>query len=117
MKTALSALTTRGRALLSSGVTALGCAAVLGLDALARVGMLLLALPLLSAVAVARGRLRLGLSRTLTPARTSVGQDTGARLPLTDAARAPGGTVLLEARVPYVLGARPRFTLDSMGSR
>ncbi|WP_238993503.1 DUF58 domain-containing protein [Nocardioides caldifontis] len=113
----MGALTTRGRAFLSSGVTALLCAAVLGLDDLARVGLLLVALPLISAVVVSRGRLRLGLTRTVTPSRTGVGQDAVVRLALTNDGRTPAGTVLLEEQVPYVLGARPRFTLDRMGPR
>ena len=50
MREALSTLTTRGRAFLSAGVTASVCAFVLGQDDLLRVGLFLIALPVLTAV-------------------------------------------------------------------
>ena len=43
------ALTVRGRAFLAAGITAIVCAVVLGQDALTRVGVLVLALPLVTA--------------------------------------------------------------------
>ena len=49
MREALAGLTVRGRAFLAAGVTAIVCAVVLGQDALTRVGVLVLALPLVTA--------------------------------------------------------------------
>ena len=117
MKTALRSLTTRGRAFVSSGLTAVICAVVLGLDDLARVGFLLLALPLLATGAVTRGRHRLGLSRVITPARVSAGHPATVQLSLSNEGRTPTGLLLLEEQVPYTLGVRPRFVIDRMGSR
>jgi uncharacterized protein (DUF58 family) len=116
MKTALGSLTTRGRAFISSGVTAVGCSLALGLDDLARVGALLLALPLLSAVAVTRGRHRLGLGRTVSPTRVPVGGTARVELALNNEGRVPTGLLLLEEQLPYALGVRPRFVVDRMGS-
>ena len=49
MREALSGLTVRGRAFVAAGVTAIVCAIVLGQTSLSRVGVLVLALPLVSA--------------------------------------------------------------------
>jgi hypothetical protein len=114
---ALSSLTTRGRAFLSAGLTAVVCSFVLGLDDLARVGVLLLALPLLAAATVTRGRHRLGLARLVTPTRVSAGQAATVELALSNEGRTPTGLLLLEEQVPYALGVRPRFVVDRMGSR
>ena len=117
MRPALRALTTRGRAFLSAGVTAVACAWVLGLDDLARVGVLLVVLPLLTAVVTTRGRHRLGLVRTVQPTRVTTGQQATVHLELSNESRTPTGLLLLEEQVPYALGVRPRFVVDRMGSR
>ena len=72
------ALTPRGRGFVSGGLSALAAAVALGLDDLARVGVLLLALPVVSTTLLTRRPPRLGLSRTvspraLRPTRTSTG--------------------------------------------
>jgi len=113
----LGSLTTRGRAFVSAGVTAVGCALLLGLDDLVRVGVLLVALPLLATGAASRGRHRLGLSRTVTPTRVTAGQTATVQLTLSNEGRTPTGLLLLEEQVPYALGVRPRFVIDRMGSR
>jgi uncharacterized protein (DUF58 family) len=115
LRTALSALTTRGRAFVSSGATAVVCSFLLGLDDLARVGALLVVLPLLSAVVTTRGRHRLGLSRTVEPPQVTVGQVAHVDLHLSNQGRAPTGLLLVEEQVPYALGVRPRFVIDRMG--
>jgi uncharacterized protein (DUF58 family) len=101
----------------SSGLTAVACAIVLGLDDLVRVGVLLVALPLFSAALVVHGRQQLGLSRTVTPTRISVGGTAHVELLLSNEGRSPTGLLLLEEQVPPVLGARPRFVVDRMGTR
>ena len=67
MREALSGLTVRGRAFLAAGITAIICAVFLGQDALTRVGVLVLALPLVTAYVLGRSRYRLALVRTLSP--------------------------------------------------
>ena len=59
MREALSGLTVRGRAFVAAGVTAIVCAVVLGQPSLSRVGVLVLALPLVSAFFIGRSRYRL----------------------------------------------------------
>lgn len=114
MREGLLGLTGRGRAFLAAGVTAVVCAVVMGQPTLTRVGILLVALPLLTAFLVGRSRYRLALVRTVTPQLVSAGQSATVRLDLTNEGRTPTGLLLLEDQVPYVLGTRPRFVVDVM---
>ncbi|HYO41099.1 MAG TPA: DUF58 domain-containing protein [Nocardioidaceae bacterium] len=116
MREALSALTTRGRAFLAAGGTALVCALFLGYDELVRVGALLVLLPLATAFFLGRSRYRLGLVRSLAPALVGAGQQATVQLDLTNDGRMPTGVLLLEEQIPYVLGTRPRFVVDRMGT-
>jgi uncharacterized protein (DUF58 family) len=115
VREALAGLTVRGRAFLAAGVTAVVCALALGEDSLTRVGVLVAALPLITAAYIARSRYRLALVRTVTPQLVAAGQPALVRLTLTNEGRTPSGLLLLEDRVPYVLGARPRFVLEGIG--
>ncbi len=117
MREALSALTTRGRAFLAAGLTIAICAFVLGFDALLRVGILAIALPLLTALVVSRARYRLTATRSVSPTRVSAGQPATVSLHLANDGSMPMGLVLLEDHVPYVLGTRARFLLDHAGPR
>ncbi|MEU6157245.1 DUF58 domain-containing protein [Streptomyces sp. NPDC047130] len=112
VRVALAGLTTRGRSFLAAGIAAGVCAYVLGQEDLLRVGLLLAALPLLCAVAVHRTRHRVTSSRRLTPARVPSGGEARVHLRVDNVARLPTGLLMLQDRVPYVLGPRPRFVLD-----
>jgi uncharacterized protein (DUF58 family) len=105
---------------MAAGVTAIVCAFVLGERDLLRAGVLVLALPLLSAVAVSRTRYRLACARRLDPPRLPVGHEARVDLRLENVSRLPGGLLLVEDRVPYTLGGRARFVIDRIephGSR
>lgn len=115
MREALSAMTTRGRAFMAAGVTALACAVVLGQDDLVRVGALLLVLPLVTAFFVGRSRYRIGLVRSVSPAQVTAGREARVQLDLRNDGKLPTGLLLLEDQLPYVLGTRPRFVVDRMG--
>lgn len=115
MREALAGLTVRGRAFLAAGVTAIVCAILLGQPALTRVGVLVLALPLVTAIVIGRSRYRLALVRTVTPQLVAAGQPARVSLSLTNEGRTPSGVLLLEDHVPYVLGTRPRFVLEGIG--
>jgi uncharacterized protein (DUF58 family) len=115
MREALGGLTVRGRAFLAAGVTAIVCAVVLGQPSLSRIGVLVLALPLVSAAFLARSRYRLALVRSVSPQLVSAGQPSSVSLSLTNEGRAPSGVLLLEDHLPYVLGTRPRFVLEGIG--
>ncbi|PZG37342.1 DUF58 domain-containing protein [Spongiactinospora gelatinilytica] len=112
MKAGLGALTARGRSFVASGIAALLCAVLLGEHDLLRIGILILTLPLLAAMVVARTRYRLSCARRLEPQRAEVGVEATVTLRLENVTRLPTGLLLVEDTVPYALGARPRFVLD-----
>ncbi|WP_232675805.1 DUF58 domain-containing protein [Nocardioides sp. R-C-SC26] len=107
-------LTTRGRAFIAAGITAATCSIVLGHTTLTQVGVLLTALPIVTALVIGRGRYRLALARTVTPRLVSAGQPATVTLTLTNEGRRPTGVLLLEEQVPFALGTRPRFIVDGV---
>lgn len=115
MREALAGLTVRGRAFVAAGITAIVCAVILGQPALNRVGVLIVALPLLTAIVLGRSRYRLALTRTVSPHLVVAGSPARVELTLTNEGRTPSGVLLLEDQVPYVLGTRARFVLDGIG--
>ena len=115
IREALGGLTVRGRAFTAAGLTAIVCASLLSQSGLARVGVLIAALPLLAAFVVGRSRYRLALVRTVTPTLVAAGQSAKVPLTLSNEGRTPSGTLMLEDQVPYVLGTRPRFVLEGIG--
>ena len=117
MRVALSTLTTRGRAFFSAGITATVCAIVLGQRDLLRVGLLLVVLPLFTALLANRVRYLLSCSREISPTRVQAGQSATVTLHMQNPGRVPTGLMLLEDQVPYVLGSRPRFVLDQLRPR
>jgi uncharacterized protein (DUF58 family) len=114
VREALAGLTVRGRAFVAAGVTSIVCAILLDQPALNRVGVLLVALPLITAFFVGRSRYRLALVRTVQPQIVPAGQPARVRLTITNEGRTPSGALLLEDQVPYVLGSRPRFVLEGI---
>ncbi len=117
MRDALQGLTTRGRSFIAAGVAVLLAAVATSQKDLLRVAILLFALPLVSALVVARTRYRLSSRRRLGSGRTAAGQDTAVTLRLDNVSRLPTGLLLVEDKVPYVLGSRPRFVLDRVEPR
>ncbi|MGZ4591858.1 MAG: DUF58 domain-containing protein, partial [Actinomycetes bacterium] len=117
MRDALRGLTTRGRSFLAAGVAVFAAAVALAQQDLMRVAVLLISLPLVSAWVVARTRYRLSSTRRLSAARTPAGQESAVTLRLDNISRLPTGLLLVEDRVPYVLGSRPRFVLDRIEPR
>ncbi|MBT3163720.1 DUF58 domain-containing protein [Streptomyces sp. Vc74B-19] len=112
VRTALAGLTTRGRSFLAAGVAAAICAYVLGQSDLLRVGLLLAVLPLVCAAVLYRTRYRVAGSRRLSPGRVPAGSEARVHLRMDNVSRMPTGLLMLQDRVPYVLGPRPRFVLD-----
>ncbi|MFG3363776.1 DUF58 domain-containing protein [Streptomyces sp. NPDC090032] len=112
LRVALSGLTTRGRSFLAAGIAAMICAYVLGQSDLLRVGLLLAVLPLVCAFVLYRTRYRVASSRRLSPARVPAGSEARVHLRMDNVSRLPTGLLMLQDRVPYVLGPRPRFVLD-----
>ncbi|HWG92742.1 MAG TPA: DUF58 domain-containing protein, partial [Mycobacteriales bacterium] len=112
LRAALSGLTVRGRCLLAAGAALVGCGALLGQRDLLRVGVFLLALPLVAVAVVARTRYRLACTRRLDPPRVEAGRASTVRIHLDNVSRLPSGVLLMEDQLPYALGGRPRFVLD-----
>jgi uncharacterized protein (DUF58 family) len=117
LRTALAALTVRGRCLVAAGGTMVALGALLGERSLVQVGVFVLALPVLSAVLVARERFRLSSRRTVTPSRVPRGSGAEVRLDVTNADRRPGGLWLLSEQLPAELGPPPQFVLERLAGR
>jgi uncharacterized protein (DUF58 family) len=116
MREALRGLTTRGRSFLAGAGAATVSAFILGERDLLRVAVLLAALPLLAALYVGRSRYKLACSRSLEPGRAPVGSSARVILRLQNMSRLPTGTLMLEDRLPYALGSRPRVVLERLGA-
>ncbi|MFD3869637.1 DUF58 domain-containing protein [Streptomyces sp. NPDC058623] len=112
LRASLAGLTTRGRSFLAAGAAAAACAYVLGQSQLLRVGLLLVVLPLICVLALHCTRHRVSGSRRLTPSRVPAGGEARVQLRMENVSRVPTGLLMLQDRVPYVLGPRPRFVLD-----
>ncbi|MFS8478975.1 MAG: DUF58 domain-containing protein [Micromonosporaceae bacterium] len=116
MREALSGLTTRGRSFFAAAGAAALSALIVGEKDLLRVAILLAILPLLAAAYVGRSRYKLASSRSLQPHRVQVGASARIVLRLQNLSRLPTGTLLLEDRLPYALGSRPRLVLERLGA-
>jgi len=116
VREALRGLTTRGRSFLAASAAAAVSALILGEKDLLRVAVLLAILPLLAAAYVGRSRYKLACSRSLQPQRVPVGASARVVLRLQNLSRLPTGTLLLEDRLPYALGSRPRVVLERLGA-
>jgi hypothetical protein len=111
-----STLTTRGRSFVAAGFAAVMCGVFIPEPDLLRIGLLLMALPLLSSFGAGRARYRLSCVRRLTPGRVPAGQAAEVTIRLANVSRLRTGLLLGEDTVPYALGSRPRFVLDGIGS-
>jgi uncharacterized protein (DUF58 family) len=117
MREGLSGLTGRGRSFFYAAAAAALCGIILGRDNLLRVAVLLAALPLLAAWTVGRSRYRLACTRVLQPNRVQVGMTARVLLRLENLSNFTTGTMLLEDRLPYSLGSRPRLVLERLSRR
>ncbi|TXR55734.1 DUF58 domain-containing protein [Quadrisphaera setariae] len=107
-------LTRRGRALLVVGV-ALGAAGVWqGQQALLRVALLVLLLPLVSLGLAALASTGLGVRRSTTPSRAVVGQPCRVRLDLRNPGRVATPVLLAQDHLPAGWPRAPRFTVDPL---
>jgi uncharacterized protein (DUF58 family) len=77
-----------------------------------RIGLLLLVLPVIAAILVARARLRMSCERAIEPAQVPLGAPMRGQITLGQDGRLPAGILMLEDTVPRELGSRPRFLVD-----
>jgi Protein of unknown function DUF58 len=113
LREALHSFTLRGRSFIAAGLTAMACGVVLGERDLVRIGALAAFLPLVAALWIARSGNRLGLARSLGATQVEVGQRAVVHLELTNVGPTTG-VLLIEEQIPWALGARPRFVIDTM---
>ncbi|MDT9594498.1 DUF58 domain-containing protein [Nocardioides zeae] len=104
-------LSVRGRAFVAAGLTAVACAVVLGQPALVGAGVFACAVPLVSLLTTRSGRLDVHVRRALVPGHVDVGAPAQVSLAIGTAGAAPRGVLLVEDRVPYVLGQRARVVV------
>jgi len=114
MRSWLAAFTTRGTSFLAAGCAAAIAGLFLGERDLVSVGVLLIVLPLFSALAAGRARYRLSCTRSVSPPRVAAGQTARVQLRLENVSRLPTGLLLAEDTVPYALGTRPRYVLNGI---
>ena len=74
MRGLIGALTVRGRSFVAAGAAAIACGVLIPEPDLVRIGLLLLTLPVLSALGAGRARYRLSCVRTVSPPRLPAGQ-------------------------------------------
>src|SRR5213082_1725280 len=117
MREGLRGLTTRGKSFLACAVTVALAALAFGEKDLLRVAVLIGVLPLLASWYVGRTRYKLACTRSLEPTRTPVGATARVVLRLQNLSALPTGTLLLEDRLPYALGSRPRLVLERLSRR
>ncbi len=114
LRTALAALTLRGRCLVAAGGTMLALGMLLGERSLVQIGIFVLALPLLSALIVARERFRLSSRRTVTPSRVPRGESAEVLLQVSNADKHPGGLWLLSEQLPAEVGPPPQLVVERL---
>jgi len=105
--------TTRGRAFLATGITAIVCGLLVVERDLVRAGVFVTLIPLLSAIYVARRRHLVTARRHVSPPSVAVGASASVLLELHSTER-DSGRLLAEDRIPYSLGERPRLDLTPL---
>ncbi|MEO7130156.1 MAG: DUF58 domain-containing protein [Dermatophilaceae bacterium] len=111
-----SLLTTRGRAFIGAGATLAVSGVIFGFQDLTRFGVLLIALPILSALLVRTRATRLRIDRRTSPERIEAGGDAQIALTFENVSPATTPVFLAEERLDYVLGDRPRFVVGRIPS-
>jgi len=114
VRAALRQLTPRGRLVAALGIGGIAVSLFLGQRDVMRVGILLLVLPMLSALLVARTRYRLASARGLRPTRVTVDQPATSVVRVENVSRLPSGLLLVEDAVPWQLGRAQRFVIDRL---
>lgn len=114
MREAYRGLSTRGRAFIAAGLTAVVCSMLFSIPGLTGAGILLLMLPLLTVAWVGTGGQQIVLTRTLSSPVASVGQPVDVHLTLRNTGPRAHGVLLAEDAVPFALGAQPRFVVEEL---
>jgi len=108
-------LTLRGRLMFALGIVVVIVAMFAGQRDVMRLGMFLIALPVVAMILISVARLRLSSRRSIVPHQVQLGTPMVGRIRLSLESRLPIGVVLLEDQVPSELGQQPRFSIDRPG--
>ena len=120
MRSVLAWFTIRGASFLAAGIVGILAGLILGSHPMISVGVLLVCLPMFSALTARRARYQLRCERHIVPPRVSPGQPATVLVRLENISRISTGLLLAEETIPYSLGARPRYVLNGIersGSR
>jgi len=120
MRSVLAWFTVRGASFLAAGIVGILAGLILGSHPMISVGVLLICLPVLSALAARRARYQLRCERRIIPQRVAPGQPATVLVRLDNVSRISTGLLLAEETIPYSLGSRPRYVLNGIernGSR
>jgi len=120
MRSVLAWFTVRGASFLAAGIVGILAGLILGSHPMISVGVLLICLPVLSALAARRARYQLRCERQIIPPRVAPGQPATVLVRLDNVSRISTGLLLAEETIPYSLGSRPRYVLNGIersGSR
>lgn len=120
MRSVLAWFTVRGASFLAAGIVGILAGLTLGSDAMISVGVLLICLPVFSALTARRARYQLRCDRKVIPPRVAPGQAARVVVRLENVSRLATGLLLAEDTIPYSLGARPRYVINGIergGSR
>jgi len=120
MRSVLAWFTVRGASFLAAGIVGILAGMILGSHPMISVGVLLICLPVLSALAARRARYQLRCERQIIPPRVAPGQPATVLVRLDNVSRISTGLLLAEETIPYSLGSRPRYVLNGIersGSR
>lgn len=120
MRSVLAWFTVRGASFIAAGTVGVLAGLILGSGAMISVGMLLICLPVFSALTARRARYQLRCVRQILPPRVAPGQPATVAVRLENVSRISTGLLLAEETIPYSLGATPRYVLNGIernGSR
>lgn len=114
MRSPLAGLTTRGRCSIAAGVACGACSVVLDERDLLRVGALLVALPVLTAVLCALSLPRLTIARSSGTRPPSVGDAVQVELQMQARSRTPNAGLLVHDEVPPDCGAATSYIIGGL---
>ena len=105
-------LTTRGRFFVLIGLIVVLLAMASGQRDVMRLGLFLMAPPVIAAILVSRARLRMSCERSIEPAQVPLGSPMKGQIIIGQDGILPAGILMLEDLVPHELGTQPRFLVD-----
>jgi len=114
MRSVLAWFTVRGASFLAAGIVGILAGLILGSDAMISVGVMLICLPVFSALTARRARYQLRCERHIVPPRVAPGHPARVAVRLENVSRISTGLLLAEETIPYSLGARPRYVLNGI---